>query len=105
MMSPEDVIMKLGELQPDEIARLMKDSGILAVREAGYSCAVTAYLYKETNAQEIYTGVYELKYFPFSDDVSGMVEVPLPATVRTFVDQFDLGVYPELDAMSPMNQE
>lgn len=99
MMSPEEILFKLGELQPPEIARLMKDSGVKALRACAESCAVTQYVYNETGLPWISTGTTDLHYGWKS------TVVELPSTVQMFVRQFDEGVYPELDAMSPMNQE
>lgn len=95
-MSPEDVLFKLGQLEPDEIARLMKDSGVLALRGCSTACAVTQYVYNETKAENISTGPRNL--FMIDRLLGETVSIPLPKTVQKFVHNFDYGQYPELDA-------
>ncbi|HEU4967263.1 MAG TPA: hypothetical protein VFT53_07400 [Candidatus Saccharimonadales bacterium] len=98
-MTPEDCIFKLGQLEPDEIARLMKDSGVKAQREVSTACAVTQYVYKESRAERILTGYTTLSYRTHN----GFTNLRLPETVKDFVAKFDDGCYPELDYYAPEN--
>jgi hypothetical protein len=98
-MTPEDVIFKLGQLLPSEIARLMQDSGVKALRTCSSACAVTQYVYDETKMVGIRTGYDSLYYGP------ELQAVELPSSVQTFISLFDDGFFPELDAEHPMNQE
>jgi len=100
MMTPEDVIFKLGQLEPPEIARGMKDAGVQAKRCDTDACAVTQYTYLETKAKRILTGNAILWYDLPS---GGWTVVPLPETVKQFISNFDDNHYPELDADSPEN--
>lgn len=99
-MTPEDVLFKLGQLEPDEIARLMKDSGIQALRCYSTACAVTQYVYNETRLRGISTGYVTLGYQSELGEVKIAI---LPDTVTAFVGKFDGGEYPELDQNSPEN--
>lgn len=101
-MSPEDVLFKLGQLESPEIARLMKDFGVKALRAHFHACAVTQYVYDETKARHINTGCDTLVYY---SDLADRVVVALPDTVKQFVGDFDQGLYPELEAEHPMNLE
>lgn len=98
MLTPEDVLFKLGQLVPGEIARLMKDSGVQALRGCPDACAVTQYVYQETRAANISTGSELLIYGEQKDTY-----VELPETVQAFINSFDIGCYPELDAWWPEN--
>lgn len=98
-MTPEDCIFKLGQLEPDEIARLMKDSGVKGEREVSTACAVTQYVYEETKASGIRTGRALMTYHSGND----WKYFSLPGTVQQFVSNFDDGHYPELDYYAPEN--
>lgn len=94
-MTPEDCIFKLGQLEPDEIARLMKDSGVVGYQTFPDSCVIANYIRQETGVEVILTGS---TYTVMESCVNGNKEIDHPDSVIDFIGRFDSGKYPELDA-------
>jgi hypothetical protein len=89
-VTPAEVIAKLGELAPGEIARLFTDLGIRGWPARSMSCPVAVYVRQET-------GVRVYIFGPTWRTIGCLDVVELvPQSVREFVDLFDDLCYPGL---------
>jgi hypothetical protein len=94
--APDEIIAKLGELEPDEIAKLFRNLGIVGwTRQAG-SCPVANYVQRETGRSAVIDPrrwhARKVNGRPLHQWDNG----ELPATVAQFVKRFDALGYPEL---------
>ena len=88
--TPEEVIDKLGQLQPDEIARLFRDEGVTGVLGQARRCPVASYVRRET-------GVRISIYDNWSQKNDGPeLGTATPPTVFGFIKHFDGLEYPDL---------
>jgi hypothetical protein len=92
--TPDEIIAKLGELSSDEIARLLRDSGIHAARSIARSCAISAYVHEETGTT-IVTGRTTWSRTSWGIPPCTL-DGPLPPSVSSFVYKFDSDFYPDL---------
>jgi hypothetical protein len=85
--TPAEVIAKLGELTPDEIARLFADEDIVGEPGAADECPVARYVHRQTGEPvSVNCGAWGV------DGHHGL----LPESVKAFVTLFDSGRYPHL---------
>lgn len=87
--TPAEVIAKLGELEPDGIARLLDDEEIVGEVADARECPVARYVHQQT-------GVLVFVGGSVWSSVSEAGRGSLPENVRTFVRLFDSERYPHL---------
>jgi hypothetical protein len=85
--TPAEVIAKLGELDPDEIARLCADEGIVGAFGSA-ECPVARYVRQQTGEQ--------VRVYGTAQWVRGQRVFSLPASIAEFVRRFDSERYPHL---------
>lgn len=90
--TPQEVFTKLGELEPDEIAKLFKSLAIRGRRGDGSNCPVSQYVRTETGARTLHVARWWWDIRAASED-----KRQLPQSVSAFVTGFDSGDYPELE--------
>jgi hypothetical protein len=86
--TPAEVIAKLGELVPDEIARLLAEAAIVGLPAVPDKCPVARYVRQESGQ---YVAISSTDWADGLSDAA-----PLPATVAEFVRRFDSERYPHL---------
>ena len=90
--TPEEVIGKLGQLQPDEIARLFRDEGVTGVLGQARRCPVASYVRRETGVR---ISIYD-NWSQVSGDDFDLLGAATPPTVFEFIRRFDGLEYPDL---------
>jgi hypothetical protein len=92
--TPAEVIAKLGELDPDEIARLLAEAAIVGLPAVSGECPVARYVRQESGQYVVISSKHwaNAHYVNFIDAAA----MPLPATVAEFVRRFDSERYPHL---------
>jgi hypothetical protein len=86
--TPAEVIAKLGELDPDEIARLFEDEGIVGEVADARECPVARYVRQQTGEH--------VRVYGTAQWVRGQRVFSLPASIAEFVRRFDSERYPHL---------
>lgn len=87
--TPAEVIARLGELTPDEIARLFADEDVVGLVCTSDECPVARYIWKVTGEYiQVGPSVWQELEFAARQD--------LPRNVDEFVKRFDSGQYPYL---------
>ena len=93
----QDHLAKLGELAPDEIARLFADLGITGWCQQSDACPVSNYVLAETGQHVRITSNRWVASAYWTDwTADAPVSGTTPATVSQFIVDFDAGLHPEL---------
>ncbi len=88
--TPAEVMAKLGQLQPDEIARLFRDLGVRGTQGRPRLCPVARYVQNETRRRVFVTRQV------YSVDRPTLTGTATPTSVAGFIALFDSGMYPDL---------
>lgn len=87
-----------------EIARLFKDNAITGRRHIPHACPVAQYIARQVHLLPTATavvGVTQVSISAITSDVWDTVaRADLPNQVRDFIEDFDLGAYPDLEDQS-----
>ena len=102
MRDLKDVIGKLAEMSPDDMAAHFREHGIAGLRAHAKTCVVARYITQETSITSV--GVTRKYIRAYNDD--GYIRAYIndgidsmfvtPPSVEEFVTRFDAGKYPHL---------
>ena len=94
--TPDEIIAKLGELSPDEIAHLLRDAGVRGHLRLGEVCPVARYV--KLNSATLTVNIGRSRYAAFDEESRCTATGELPRSVKHFALRFDGGRYPDLIA-------
>jgi hypothetical protein len=89
--TPAEIIAKLGQLVPDEIARLFADENVVGELGKSRECPVARYVRRETGV----TVSIDYESWRHGSEFPSYRKL-LPESVEGFIDMFDRGQYPHL---------
>lgn len=96
MTALADALRTLGTMEPDAIAAMLAAEHVTGWRGCPDTCVLANYL-SITTGEEISVGTLTAKHRYREWDA-----VIMPTTVCDFIDAFDRGAYPALEAAGPL---
>ena len=95
-MDSYEAFSKLDGLEADDIARFLKDQGIVGVKGDPAACVISRYMVTMTGAQACVASPLTITVWEGPEYFDVVFASPASPAVAEFIRRFDDGAYPEL---------